>query len=243
MVDTLILNARLVLTMDPQRRLLENAGIAVDEGKIVDMGDSAAIKRKYKADRVIDAKNFFVTPGLINGHIHLESAYDKSMMDDVPVVPWCERYFSWSYMCLTKENYYYAVLKNLLEGMKTGTTTYCDCGTIQTMEASPVKAVTEAGVRAVLGRDLMDIHESTKSSYASYDSFTDLCGRLRETTEQNLSRSEAFIKKYNGAADGRIKAWMDLQQVCNSSSELCHGVRELADKYIEDIINALTKPR
>ncbi len=231
MVDILIENARLVLTMDPKRRLLEKVAIAIDEGKIVDIGDTAALKKKYKADRRIDGKDFFVTPGLINGHIHLESAYDKSMMDDVPVVPWCERYFSWSYMNLTKENYYYAVLKNLLECLKTGTTTVCDCGTIQTMEESPVRAVTEIGMRAVFGRDLMDIHDATKSSYASYDAFTDLCGRLREDTNQCVKRSEDFIKKYNGAANGRIKTWMDLQQVCNSSPELCKAVRDLANKY------------
>ncbi|MEM4188533.1 MAG: amidohydrolase family protein [Candidatus Hadarchaeum sp.] len=231
MVDTLIVNARFVLTMDPKRRLLENAAIAVDDGKIIDIGDTAALKRKYRADRVIDAKNYLVTPGLINGHIHLESAYDKSMMDDVPVVPWCERYFSWTYMNLTKENYYYAAVKNLIEGLKTGTTTFCDCGTIQTMEDSAAKAVTDVGVRAVLGRDLMDIHEATKSSYASYDAFTELCGRLRETTDQCIKRSEEFIKKYNGAANGRLKAWMDLQQVCNVSPELCKATRELANKY------------
>ncbi len=231
MVDILIKNARLTLTMDEQRRLLENAAIAIDEGKIIDIGDTAVLKKKHKAEHVIEGKDFFVTPGLVNGHIHLESAYDKSMADDVPVVPWCERYFSWTYMNLTDENYYYAVLKNLLECLKTGTTTVCDCGTIQTMEDSPAKAVEEIGMRAVLGRDLMDVHEATKTAYASYDAFTELCGKLRETTDQCLKRSEDFIKKYEGAANGRIKAWMDLQQVCNSSPELCKGTRELANKY------------
>ncbi len=217
--------------MDPSRRLIENGSIAIQGNKIVAVGDEAAVKKIQKPDIFIDGKNFFVTPGLINCHTHLESAYDKSMMDDVPVVPWCERYFSWTYMNLTGENYYYAVLKNLLECVKTGTTTVVDCGTIQTMEDSPVNAITDIGVRAVLGRDLMDIHTSTKSDYASYDAFNDLCDRLREDTNTCLKRSEEYIKKYNGAADGRIKAWLDLQQVCNCTPELCKGVRQLADQY------------
>jgi 5-methylthioadenosine/S-adenosylhomocysteine deaminase len=86
-------------------------------------------------------------------------------------------------------------------------------------------------MRGVLGRDLMDIHSATKGDYVSYDAFTDLLDRLQETTEQCLERSEKFINDYNESADGRIRAWMDLQQVCNCSPELCEGVRKLADGY------------
>ena len=35
----------------------------------------------------------------------------------------------------------------------------------------------------------------------------------------------------NGAADGRVRTWLDLQQVCNCSPELCQGVKKLADGY------------
>lgn len=231
MTETIVENARFVMTMDPKRRLLKNASIAIKGNKIAAIGEAADVKKDFKADKVIDGRNFFVTPGLINSHTHLESAYDKSMMDDVPVVPWCERYFSYTYMYLTPENYYYAVLKNLVEMVKTGTTAVIDCGTIQTMEESPAKAVTEIGMRAILGRDLMDIHGASRSDIASWDAFTQLTEKLQENTDQCLKRSEEFIKKYKGAANGRILPWMDLQQVCNCSPELCQGVKALADSY------------
>ncbi len=228
----LIENARYTLTMNPQRDLLERASIAVKDDRITAIGSSEELGRLRGPDtKVIDGSNFFVTPGLVNSHIHLESCYDKGLLDDVPVVPWCERYFSYTYGTLTDESYYYAALASLLACLKTGTTTVSDCGTIQTMEASAVGAVKDIGMRAVLARDLMDIHTSTKSDYASYDAFTDLLDRLQEDTEACLQRSEAFINEYNGTADGRIHTWLDLQQVCNCSPELCQGVKKLADGY------------
>ncbi|HDL64302.1 MAG TPA: hypothetical protein ENH12_02810, partial [Proteobacteria bacterium] len=231
MIDLLVKNAKFLMTMNPERDILSGASIAVDQGKILEIGKAEEINAKYEAKRVINAENFFVTPGFINSHVHLESCYDKSMLDDVPVVPWCERYFSFTYGALTPENYYHAVMTTLIKGIKSGTTTFMDFGTIQTMEDSAAEAVKDIGVRAVLGRDLMDIHGSSESSYVSYDAFEDLCSRLQEDTDTCLERSEAFIQKWDGKADGRIKAWLDLQQVCNVSPRLCRGCRELADKY------------
>lgn len=231
MIDLLVKNCKYLMTMNPKRELLCDASIAVDKGKVIEIGETKKVNGKYQAKKTIDASEFFVTPGFINSHIHLESCYDKSMMDDKPVVPWCEAYFSFTYGALTPENYYIAALTSLIKGIKSGTTTFMDCGTIQTMEDSAAEAVRDIGVRACLGRDLMDIHSSSSTEYASYDAFNDLCDRLQEDTDTCLRRSEDFIQKWEGKADGRIKAWLDLQQVCNVSPELCKGVRKLADKY------------
>jgi 5-methylthioadenosine/S-adenosylhomocysteine deaminase len=231
--DLYVKDARFLLTMDPERRLLEHASVAVTGDRIAAIGEDADLSGRFVGPetRVIDASERFVTPGFVNAHIHLESCYDKGMLDDVPVVPWCERYFSFTYGTLTDESYYWAALASLLASLKSGTTCVSDCGTIQTMEASAVKALTDIGMRGVLARDLMDVHTATKSDYVSYDAFTDLLERLQETTEQCLERSEKFINDYNDTADGRVRTWLDLQQVCNCSPELCKGVKRLADGY------------
>src|SRR3954451_3892351 len=213
-VDILIKDAKYVLTMDAQRRLLEGASLAIAGNRIAAIGETADLERRVGPEtKVIDGSHFFVTPGLVNGHTHLESCYDKGLLDDVPVVPWCERYFSYTYGTLTDESYYWAVLASLLACLKTGTTCVSDCGTIQTMEGSAVRALDDIGMRGVLARDLMDIHGATKSDYVSYDAFTDLLDRLQEDTQQCLERSDKFINDYNGTADGRIRTWLDLQQV------------------------------
>ena len=109
-------NARFLLTMDPQRRLLENVSVAVAGDSIAAIGADSELADEWVGQdtRVIDAAQMFVTPGLVNSHIHLESCYDKGLLDDLPVVPWCERYFSYTYGTLTDESYYYAAMMSLL---------------------------------------------------------------------------------------------------------------------------------
>ncbi|MEE8110974.1 MAG: amidohydrolase family protein [bacterium] len=230
-VDLLIDNARFVLTQNAGRNLLEGASIAIRGDTIAAVGPASEIREKFSAGRTIDASDRFVTPGLINAHTHMESCYDKGLLDDVPAVPYCERKFSFTWGSLTAENYYYAALHTMLCCLKTGTTTIADCGTIPTMEGSVVRAVRDIGIRGVLARELMDVHTATKSSYASYDAFTQLCDRLQENTQECMENSEAFIREHHMQADGRVRAALDIQQVCNCSPDLCRGVKELAERF------------
>ncbi|MCY4086416.1 MAG: amidohydrolase family protein [Actinomycetia bacterium] len=160
-----IKDAKFMLTVDPQRRLLDGTSLAVSGDRIAAIGPNVELEREWVGPetKIIDGRERFVTPGFINAHIHLESCYDKGLLDDVPVVPWCERYLSYTYGTLTDGSYYYAALVSLLVCLKTGTTTVSDYGTIQTMEGSPVRALTDIGMRGVLARDLMDVHTATKS--------------------------------------------------------------------------------
>jgi len=50
-VDTFITDARYVITCDDQDVILERAGIAIDDGHIVAVGDITG----FEADNVIDA--------------------------------------------------------------------------------------------------------------------------------------------------------------------------------------------
>ena len=61
-VDLLITNGRLVT---PNGVL--NAGIAIKNGKLVAIAKSSNLP---SSDKIIDAKNNFVIPGVIDGHVH-----------------------------------------------------------------------------------------------------------------------------------------------------------------------------
>ena len=83
-----IKDAKFMLTVDPQRRLLDDTSLAVSGDRIAAIGPNAALEKEWVGPdtKVIDGRERFVTPGLINSHIHLESCYDKGLIDDVPVV-------------------------------------------------------------------------------------------------------------------------------------------------------------
>src|SRR5947209_2122575 len=67
----LIVSGGTVVTMDRERRVIEDGAVAVAGGRIVAVGKSSDVARQYAAREVINATGRAVVPGLINGHTHV----------------------------------------------------------------------------------------------------------------------------------------------------------------------------
>ena len=65
----LIKNARVVVTMDEQRREIDGGAIFVRDNVIEQVGPSSELPQT--ADEVIDATGHVVIPGLVNTHHHM----------------------------------------------------------------------------------------------------------------------------------------------------------------------------
>ncbi len=65
----LIKNARVVVTMDDERREIADGAVFIQGNVIAQVGASADLPQQ--ADEVIDARNHVVMPGLINTHHHM----------------------------------------------------------------------------------------------------------------------------------------------------------------------------
>ena len=50
MIDLLIKNCKYLMTMNPKRDLLGNASIAVDKGRIVEIGDAKKVRRQVSGE-------------------------------------------------------------------------------------------------------------------------------------------------------------------------------------------------
>jgi 5-methylthioadenosine/S-adenosylhomocysteine deaminase len=183
--------------------------------------------RRSMAAKTISARNKFIIPGLIDAHMHAQHTLTKGLIDDIPCNPWCDEAFAFVYANLDPESYYVSALVTCLQMMKTGTTSYVECGTVPPMEDQVVKAVEETGIRAIVGRGMWDLFEGP--GFKTYPARARGC--KRETTEEALARAEDFVGRSNGSANGRIQTWFSLQQIPNCSPKLCHGVRDLTDKY------------
>jgi cytosine/adenosine deaminase-related metal-dependent hydrolase len=59
-----------VITMDPARRVIDDGAVAVKGDRIVAVGETSELARRYRAARVIDARRKAVLPGLIDAHAH-----------------------------------------------------------------------------------------------------------------------------------------------------------------------------
>ncbi len=79
--DILITNGT-VITMDGERRVLENAAIAIVGDRIAAIGSTEELEASFDAEQVIDASDNVVMPGLIDGHGHAGHGLVKSLGTD-----------------------------------------------------------------------------------------------------------------------------------------------------------------
>jgi imidazolonepropionase len=87
LADLLITNASQLLTLagGPQRgdrlgdlAIIEDGAVAIAGGEITEVGSSAELTQRYKADRVFDASGRTVLPGFVDPHAHVIWAGDRA---------------------------------------------------------------------------------------------------------------------------------------------------------------------
>ena len=88
MTDTLIQNARLVLTMDANRRTIPSGDLLLRDGVIAAVG----VGLPAQDCQVINAEGCLVTPGLVNTHHHLYQTMTRAVpaAQDVGLFGWLQ---------------------------------------------------------------------------------------------------------------------------------------------------------
>lgn len=126
MPKILIKNIKEIITMNDKRERIKNADILIDDGKILEMGRGLNID-KNDADRVINGRDYFLFPGLINLHHHFYQTLTRNLPDaqQVELFDWLKYLYPiWSR--LTPDAVYYSTLLAAAELLKTGCTTTSD---------------------------------------------------------------------------------------------------------------------
>ena len=139
----------LTITMDPKRKeKYEKLDILINDDKI------EKITKNYQGeyDKLIDAKNKIVMPGLINAHTHLGMSIFRATNDNLTLQDWLEKKIWPIENNMTDEDVYYSALLSCLEMIKTGTTCASDMyfGYKGTM-----KAVKDSKIRIAMSRCLI----------------------------------------------------------------------------------------
>jgi imidazolonepropionase len=75
-VDVLVLNSNETITLDsPDSKkglgVVDNGGVAINQGKIVLAASTELLERKFRARRIIDAEDEIILPGFVDPHTHL----------------------------------------------------------------------------------------------------------------------------------------------------------------------------
>ena len=150
----LILAGGTVITMDAEKRVIEDGAVAVRGDSIVAVGTRAEIESQFDAARTIDARGALVLPGLINGHAHAAMSLFRGIADDLALSDWLQKYiFPAEARNVTADFVTWGTRLGVLEMLRGGITTYAD---MYYFEDAVARATKEAGMRGVLGETIID---------------------------------------------------------------------------------------
>src|SRR5438105_15492960 len=117
-------NARYVLTLDQQRRIIQGGSILIEGSRITRVGKTAELAG-VGADRVIDARHMVVTPGFFNGHMHISYAHCvRGIFPDDQGSP-LKHVFALQ-AAMTEDEEYHTTLLGLLELVRGGNVCFLD---------------------------------------------------------------------------------------------------------------------
>ena len=206
-------HARYVITVDAGRRIIADGAILVEGQRITRVGKAAELA-DVRADRVIDARRMVVTPGFVNGHMHISYAHCVRGIFPDDVGSPLKTVFALQ-NAMTEEEEYHTTLLGLLELVKNGNVCFLDPGSTKFPDAC-LQAYQDAGIRVVIGECVID-----RDSPLALP---------RYPTAEAIARTAAYVKKWDGRLDGRMRAWAMPFSAETCTTELLQAAKQIADE-------------
>lgn len=170
----LILTNCYLFTMDARRRIIENAAVAILDGKIAAVGKTNEITSAYEGQQH-DCRGGIVHPGLIDAHEHVAWHLVRDIVPDTFTVPevW-EKYENPIVHSITPEDEEYSLLLATAEMAVNGTTFFGDTGGARFTD-STFKGANVVGVKGYTSHGISDDYTpELKIMEYSYDKCIEL---------------------------------------------------------------------
>jgi len=217
-MDTLI-RAGVIVTCDPERRVLRGAAVAIRGGRIVAVGDAAALLRDNPDLPVLDAPHLAVLPGLIDAHVHTVLTVLRGTVEDRDG---SAVYSTMSPVSYTMDGGEREVIATLgcLEAIRSGCTTL-----VEPFRHLPSYggAMAATGLRLWLSESCADI-DTRRIRHGDYT--VD-----RAFGEAFLARAEEGIATFHGSHGGRVRCQIAAHAPDNCSPWMLERLRDLAARH------------
>lgn len=224
----LLITGGTILDLDSPGGAMTDAGIAIVGNEIAAVGPAASMRTEWAPTRVIDATGQVVSPGFIDGHVHLAAflgasgAYQPSTEPGLfsgasrtaEIVPMVAK------MCAMEvpPDLVATVLRPLLAAMlRSGFTGVVDAGSAGHLGL--VAAATDVGIRAAIGPSLADMWHDDGGELG-----------VRADPDALLDKARELVTHIDGAADGRVRAVVSGVEPIACSDRLLAGLAEIAEE-------------
>lgn len=216
-MNPILIKTRAVVTMDGARRIIPSGGIIVKGNRVESvLSEAEVLALKTFNGEIVNLPNLIAIPGFIQTHIHLCQTIFRGLADDLQLLDWLQlRIFPYE-AAHTASSMHAAAMIGLAELIRSGTTTIMDMGSIH-HEEEVVRAVAETGLRAFVGKAMMDVNE--------------LYGKLKESTRDAVSSTRNQAEQWHNSHDGRIRYAVAPRFVLSCSDGLLKEAFEMTQSF------------
>jgi len=216
----LIIQNATVLTMNPEKPVLDPGWIEVTDGAITAVSTSPL--DGTAADRRIDGTRKVVMPGIVNAHTHLFQTLIRGVYEHLPFTEWLRCIYACGRV-LTPEDCYLSARLGSVEALRSGVTTVVDHHFLNRgleLPEATIGGMQAAGVPTVLARTIMDLGDLAPPE-------------VLETPEQGLRSMEALLRRYRDQlSDGMLTLMTGPNTPgVSSSGELAQATKRFADEH------------
>lgn len=204
------------VTVDPQRRILAGAAIAVDGERIAAIGTDAEIRALYPGAEILDGRGMVAIPGLIDTHAHADQSLLRGLGDRMHWHPFLDRVISPYLATRDPADGVLANTLSMVEMVKSGTTCFVSPNADpRDNYAALTSVVSDVGIRAVFCRFIM----------AKENDFS------AEAARSVVRDASVVMQNWHGGAGGRVAMWFGLDVPRRPGDRVYpHFYREVAEE-------------
>jgi len=218
--DLIVRNIDWLISVDATRRVIRDAGIAVQGGQFVAIGKSADIERDWRADKVVDGRGSVVTPGFIDNHLHASFQMSRGLADEANAQAFLFEHMYPYEAANTEDDVFASSSFAALELLRHGVTCFVDPGNYH--PDATIRAVMASGMRMNVAVSCFD---QTKSVLGL------LPPSMIETTEACLAKTEALFDRWQGKHAGRMSVSASFRGLNNATDKLITGLKDIANRH------------
>jgi len=226
-MTTLIQGGWVIGSNGMEHRLVENGVVVFDDKQILHVGKSYS----GQVDEKIDASEKIVAPGFINTHCHMQTPINSEAINidgdcrltfgnpNIPFLPTKDKLDNKS---LSDDQFKTVATFALCALLKSGCTTIVEMGAGR---VSLVELVGQLGLKAYLGPGFRSAETYTGNDGTYYHKDWN-----EERGFKGLEKAKAFVEKYDGSYNGRVKGLLIPMQVDNCTPGLLQEIRKTANE-------------
>jgi putative selenium metabolism protein SsnA len=206
--------------MDGERRILEGHSVAIESGRILEIGKNADLTKKHTGAEVLDATGCIVMPGIVCSHSHLYGMLLRgASLKITPPSDFTQilQRIWWPVdEALTFDDAYASALVAAVEFAKSGVTMFADTysgpNSISGVLDHIAKAVDEVGVRGYAAFEATERHS-------------------KDEGRKGLQENVRFASSSLGKPDSKVRPLFSIHASFTVSDDLIREVKKSAGKY------------